>query len=74
MKEEATNKTHAWAAESFPDWVQLENSGGEALPRAKSAVQRHHQAQWIWPRSTRVKKRAPSPFFLAELVIIDGYK
>ena len=66
MKEEATNKTkqkHAWAAESFPDWVQLENSGGEALPGAKSAVQRPHQAQRIWPRSTRVKKGHLLPFF-----------
>jgi hypothetical protein len=33
-------KTHAWAAESFPELVQLENSGGEALPGAKSAVRK----------------------------------
>ena len=34
------HKQYAWAAESFPVLVQLENSGGEALPGAKSAVRK----------------------------------
>ena len=63
-------KTHAWAAESFPELVQLENSGGEALPGAKSAVRKASPSTADLVQVDEGKKRAPSPFFLTELVLV----